>query len=175
MRLYVVRHGETVNNTLRKVSGRSETSLTERGIKQAQELGDKLFCVHFDFAFSSPLSRAYETAREITDLPIVVKNIFIERNYGKNEGKLICDTNPKELWDYNLNFSGYGVECVLDVLARARKIVDDFSFVFPSSTILLVTHSGLARAIYYVVNGIPDDGDLLKGDFPNCGYQVYDL
>lgn len=175
MRLYVVRHGETVNNTLRKVSGRKETSLTERGIKQAHEVGDKLAHVYFDFVFSSPLSRAYETAREITDLPIVVKNIFIERDYGENEGKFICDTNPGELWDYNLNFSDYGVECVHDILDRAHKIVGDLSRVFPSSTILLVTHSGLARAIYYAVNGIPDDGDLLKGDFPNCGYQVYDL
>ena len=58
MKLYVVRHGQTVNNKLRKVSGKTETILTNKGIEEARQTKEKLKDVNFDLVFSSPLIRA---------------------------------------------------------------------------------------------------------------------
>lgn len=43
----------------------SDTRLNEVGIEQAQQLGDKLSLVKFDQIFTSPFSRAFETAKII--------------------------------------------------------------------------------------------------------------
>ena len=63
MKLYIKRHGETVWNSLRKLQGTADIPLNENGIRLAEITGKALAEVPFDFAVSSPLSRAVETAR----------------------------------------------------------------------------------------------------------------
>ena len=121
MKLYVVRHGETLANIQKKVSGDKESPLTKKGICQAKELGLKFSGIDFDIVFSSPLLRAIDTARCITNKTVHIDNRLIERNYGMNEGKLIEDTNPYELWDYNLNIDKYENETVKDLLKRTAQ------------------------------------------------------
>ena len=73
MILYIIRHGETEWNKMGKMQGRTDISLSEDGRKLAQKTADGLKNVKFDYIFSSPLERAYETAyiiRGSRDLPI---------------------------------------------------------------------------------------------------------
>lgn len=175
MKLYVVRHGQTVNNKLRKVSGKTETILTNKGIEEARQTKEKLKDVNFDLVFSSPLIRAKDTAKEITDNDIIIDQRLIERDYGLNEEMLIENTNPKELWDYNLNYNDHQGETVQEILNRVNLLILDLKNKYPDKTILLVTHSGIARAIYYSINGISKDGNLMTIDIPNCGCQIYEL
>ncbi|KAA8368677.1 MAG: histidine phosphatase family protein [Leuconostoc mesenteroides] len=65
MKLYVVRHGQTIFNTLNKVQGWADTPLTKKGEKDGQEAGKRLKNVAFDVAFSSDTSRAMHTAEYI--------------------------------------------------------------------------------------------------------------
>lgn len=175
MKLYVVRHGETLANTLKTVSGDKESPLTIRGISQAKELGLLFSAVSFDVVFSSPLLRALDTARFITRKTVHIDERLIERDYGLNEGKLMKDTNPDELWNYNTNIDKDEVEPVLDLLNRVSSFIEDIKSKYPDKTVLVVTHSGVARAIYYTMNKIPKDGNLRNVELPNCGYQIYDL
>ena len=175
MKLYVVRHGQTVNNKLRKVSGKAETILTNKGIEEARQAKEKLKDVNFDLVFSSPLMRARDTAKEITDNDIIIDQRLIERDYGLNEEMPIENTNPKELWDYDLNYGDHQGETVQEILNRVHILLEDLKNKYQDKTILLVTHSGVARAIYYSINGIPEDGNLMTIDVPNCGNQIYEL
>ena len=175
MILYVVRHGETVSNKMMKVSGDEEALLTNNGIRQAELLKEKFSDISFDYVFSSPLLRAYETAKLITDNEIIIDERLKERDYALNEGKLIVDTNPKEIWNYYLNSNSNGVEKVQDLLSRISDCLKDLKNKYDDKTILLVTHSGVARAIYYLIEGIPLDGDLTKVELTNCGYQNYEI
>ena len=175
MKLYVVRHGETVANILKKVSGDEESPLTNKGRNQAKELSEKLKNINFDYVFASPLTRAYETATLITDTNVTVDDGLLERDYALNEGKLMVDTDPKEIWNYYLNSDSNGVERVKDLFTRVRDYLEYLYSKYPDKTILLVTHSGVARAIYYIINGIPEDGDLTKVELKNCDYQVYEM
>ena len=175
MKLYVVRHGETLANLEERVSGSKESPLTSKGIMQAKKLGEELKDISFDRVFSSPLLRTIDTARLITKKTVIIDERLIERDYGDNEGKIKIETNPNELWDYNLNVETGGCEKVHDILNRAKDFISDLKENYPDETLLVVTHSGVARAIYYSLHKIPKDGNLRKIELPNCGYQIYEL
>ncbi|MBU5602852.1 histidine phosphatase family protein, partial [Citrobacter sp. S55_ASV_140] len=58
MRLWLVRHGETDANVAGLYSGHAPTSLTERGIAQAQTVGKLLRNLPVDNVLCSELERA---------------------------------------------------------------------------------------------------------------------
>ncbi len=175
MKLYVVRHGQTLANTLQTVSGDKESPLTAEGIRQAKSLGEEFKDINFDVVFSSPLLRAIDTARLITNKTIHLDERLIERDYGLNEGKLIKNTDPNEIWDYNLNTDKYDNETVRHILERAFDFIEFLKENYSDKTVLVVTHSGLSRAIYYTLNELPKDGNLNKLELSNCGFMYYDL
>ena len=67
MRIYVVRHGETDANRQGVFQGRVDSRLLPSGFELARQTGAALAGVRFDAAFSSPLSRAMDTARTLLD------------------------------------------------------------------------------------------------------------
>ena len=66
MLLYIVRHGDPVYET---------DSLTERGRKQAQAVGKRMFDAKIDKIYSSPMGRAMETAEPACRLLGIEKEI----------------------------------------------------------------------------------------------------
>ena len=60
--LYLVRHGETDWNRQRRIQGLTDIPLNETGRRQARDTGMLLRRRRWDGVFSSPLSRAVETA-----------------------------------------------------------------------------------------------------------------
>ena len=62
-----IRHGQTDQNSKGNVQGRKDFPLNEEGRKQAHQVASYLINnnYHFDVIYSSPLSRAYETAKII--------------------------------------------------------------------------------------------------------------
>ena len=81
MRLYVARHGETEWNRLNKVCGRTDSPLTDTGLRQAQLLADKLDDCPIDVIIASPLSRAQKTAQAVAQrkhLQVVTDDRLIE-------------------------------------------------------------------------------------------------
>ncbi len=93
--LYFVRHGQCVANAEGVLAGRQDSPLTELGIEQAREEAVKIrnSGLSFDMIVSSPLSRAYDTARiiaEENDYPaeaIVVIDDLREKESGDFEGR----------------------------------------------------------------------------------------
>ena len=175
MKLYVVRHGQTLANIEKIVSGDKETPLTIEGIKEAEALREVFKDIKFDVVFSSPLLRAIDTARIISGKTVRIDERITERDYGLNEGKQIIDTNPEELWDYKLNTDKNEVEPVKDVLKRVQEFIDFLKENYKNKTVLVVTHSGISRAIYYTQNNIPKDGKLKNLELKNCEYQEYNF
>ncbi|KAH9821394.1 Adenosylcobalamin/alpha-ribazole phosphatase [Teratosphaeria destructans] len=109
MKLYLIRHGETVDNVAGLYAGVRNSALTNYGVEQAQRLGQYFAKtqVHFTHIFSSPLTRAYETAEAVRkaqssakggedDLQIVKVPDLIEQDFGFYEGKpFYARSDPK--------------------------------------------------------------------------------
>ena len=63
MRVYIVRHGESVNNLNKLWTGWNDEELSEKGREDAKRAGDIIKGVSLDRIYSSDLSRAMDTAR----------------------------------------------------------------------------------------------------------------
>ena len=62
MRFFVIRHGETAWNVAGRFQGQQDTELNEKGLAQADLLGERLAGHRFEAVLTSPLSRAKVTA-----------------------------------------------------------------------------------------------------------------
>lgn len=88
--LYLIRHGQTDWNLRAALQGRTDIPLNETGRRQAQEARQRLEGVRFDAVYSSPLSRAMETAALVSGWPmekIRADQRLIEIAFGPYEGK----------------------------------------------------------------------------------------
>src|SRR3989442_10687842 len=65
MRLLLIRHAESQGNFERRLQGRREFPLTERGLAQAQALAERLVSLPLSAVYSSPVGRAIQTAEVI--------------------------------------------------------------------------------------------------------------
>ena len=66
MKLYLIRHGESIGNELGISQGqRNDLSLTEKGRDQAKRIAKKLANEKIDAIYSSDLKRANDTAEII--------------------------------------------------------------------------------------------------------------
>ena len=177
MRLYVVRHGETVKNQFGLIQGQTEADLNENGINEAKKLRELIDSLNIDVVISSPLRRAKDTARLITNdkYDIIIDERLIERNYGLSEGKPVDSDLTVKYWDFNLNTDLNDVEKVRDLLARVSDFIEDIRLKYDDKNVLVVAHSAILRAIHYAINGIPEDGDLLKIEIPNLRIMEYDI
>ncbi|GEO68850.1 histidine phosphatase family protein [Levilactobacillus acidifarinae] len=89
--LYVVRHGQTYFNIYNKLQGWSNSPLTEAGLADARQAGQRLKDVSFAAAYCSDTTRAEQTAQTIiaanASAPkLVTAPFFREEFYGYYEG-----------------------------------------------------------------------------------------
>ena len=98
MEIYVMRHGTTQWNKLKKLQGRSDIPLDEDGRELARNCRDGMKHIHFDKCYSSPLKRAYETAEIILegrDILIICDERLTEVSFGSFEGRSNEGTGPR--------------------------------------------------------------------------------
>ena len=82
-KIWFVRHAQSEYNKKKLFTGWHDPELTEHGIHIAHELKEELYGIKFDMVFSSPLKRAFSTARIlIDDQEIIVDDRLKERSYG---------------------------------------------------------------------------------------------
>ncbi len=104
LEIVLVRHGETTANTYKLIQGWTDNPLNEAGILQAHEAGKYLKSINYkpDVAYTSPLSRAYDTGEIILSyinhsLSLNHDFHFIERNFGPFEHHEAIPTLEKVL------------------------------------------------------------------------------
>ena len=95
MILYVIRHGETAWNKVRRLQGQTDIPLAEEGIRLARETGIGMKDIPIDLVISSPLQRALQTANCITEgrnIPILTDERIQEISFGDWEGESLIDS-----------------------------------------------------------------------------------
>ncbi len=167
-RFFLVRHGETEWNRLRKIQGLSDIPLNDTGRAQASALGEILAQHRFDLIVSSPLSRALETAQILAHrlgmpAPVIIDTL-VERNYGEAEGSNGADLDTR----YPAGTEIPGREDRADVTRRAVSTLHDLARRHPEADILAVAHGGLIRSVVeYAAPGVH------KEPITNCSVHSF--
>ena len=178
MKLYVVRHGETEWNILKKMQGSADIPLNEHGKEQAQQTKSNLENIRFDIIFCSPLIRAKQTAEIINidrDLDIMFDDRLRERNYGEFEGMGKSSFDYNSFWSYNKNLKYTKAENVQDFFKRIYNFLDEIKMNYSNKNILVVCHAGVTKAIECYANGMMKDEEIGPYLPNNASVQEYNI
>jgi probable phosphoglycerate mutase len=161
-RVYLVRHGATVSSAEDSFNGETDIALSEAGREQARALARRLAGERIDAFYSSPLSRAMETARlvatshgnEVAPVPAIR-----EVSHGRWEGKRraeVATLYPEEYrrWEADpWSFAPQGGETGLAVTARALPALLEIVEEHPGQTVLAVSHKATIRLLIAALLG----------------------
>jgi broad specificity phosphatase PhoE len=155
-RLFLVRHGATTATEEDRFSGSSGAELSDLGRWQAARLGERLSQQGLTAAYSSPLSRALDTARIIGDccgLDPTTRDELREIGHGHWEGLKRKDVEAQFASEYAawesdpFTFAPEGGESGLGVLARALPVIREIVTAHPGGRILVVSHKATLRLV----------------------------
>jgi len=164
MRLYFVRHGESIANLLWEFSNSGfKHPLTEKGIEQARAVARSLSGLQVEQIYSSPVMRAVQTAQilaESLQAPLEITEALREWDVGIYEGT----TDPvgwqlhrqvQEDWFTHRKFDSKmpGGESFNEIQARFTPFIEGLVQDARNSnrSIVLVAHGGLYLAMLPVI------------------------
>ena len=146
--VYLVRHGETVDNALQIMQGQTHGCLNEKGREQARIVAERLAGEAFDAVVASDLQRAIQTAEIIAaphGLPVVTTPLLRERDWGGFTGRFIPDLRDA-VWPDD-------IETEEALLARARTFLIYITATYPGKRVVAVGHGIFNKALLAVYAG----------------------
>lgn len=187
MLLYMIRHGVTQWNRLKRVQGAMDIPLAEEGIRLARLTGEALKDVTFDICFTSPLTRARQTAECVLrgrDIPVIADERIQEINFGVLEGTQFKDKEGnviskemdmffKEPLRYQRPEKG---EDIQDILNRTRDFWEEkiHDPALQEKRILVSTHGCALRALQQNIYQEPEN--FWHGNVPpNCSVSIAEI
>jgi broad specificity phosphatase PhoE len=163
-RFLLIRHAltEVTGSTL--IGRLPGISLSQRGVEQAVDLARFVRRWEPDLVLSSPLERATETAKYISEacrVDVVIDRAFEECDFGRWTGLTFSDlgTDPElQLFNSRRSFSSapdgeslYAVQC--RAVHRMTRLQQEHM----GKTVAIVTHADVIRAILTYAAGVPID------------------
>ncbi len=144
--LYLVRHGETVDNANQIMQGQTQGELNENGVQQAREFSEQWKNKEIDIILASDLKRSIDTARIIAEphqLEVLTTPLLRERDWGSFTGRFIPELKG-EVWPDD-------IETLENLLSRAGEFIAYVKQTFPGKKVLAVGHGIINKAIqsYY--------------------------
>lgn len=177
MKIYLVRHGETLFNKKGLVQGFCDSPLTTKGIKQALNLNKSLFNIPFTCGYSSTSERAIDT------LDYILKDRDIKKYHLKdlkemNFGDLEGDDENKTFGNFDkfastiIEHGGESFDDVSNRLTNAlERIAKD-----NDGNVLVVSHGGAIMNFLLTLDKEKVENFLAQGTFiENCSVTILDF
>ncbi len=169
--IYVIRHGETDWNKSQRFQGQTDIKLNDTGRDQAIKLKPIIQQLGVESVYTSPLSRALETAELATQdlrLSIQKDERLRETNVGAAEGLTMdelllkfgpdCLTRWRSYEERLLDFSFENGESKRQMMFRARQVLLEIAQGSNRQSIAIFTHGMLMRALTFIFGeGMPWD------------------
>jgi alpha-ribazole phosphatase len=156
IRVYLVRHGQTLWNAEGRYQGKMDSALSPLGRSQAARLARALAGAPFAAIYSSPLVRAWDTALVIAAphrLPVVpveeLHEIFLGAWEGLTEGEItrrFGDVIARRRRDPERVVPDGG-ESLAQVQARATRAIEGILARHDDATIAVVAHGAVNKMI----------------------------
>ena len=173
MTIYLIRHGETDWNRQHRFQGSNDIPLNENGLAVAREtaVGMAEAGLTFHRIYSSPLSRAYETAKIICpDQEIETDDRLREVSFGDLEGEVYADVK-------SLPMPAPGGEDIPQLQSRVLACLEDI-MADPANEgkrILVSAHGGVIRSVMMHLKNLPREEFWTGGVSKNCGVTILDV
>jgi alpha-ribazole phosphatase len=161
--IILVRHGETQWNSSEIFRGRADVPLNEKGLRQAQLLGEYLRDEKIDTVYSSPLKRAIKTAEAIAarhSLPVNIIENLNDIDCGEWQGLSLREVKERyqELYqdwlDTPEQVKILGGESLEDVKNRVVPFVQDAVMRCGEGKIVLVSHRAVNKVLICALLGL---------------------
>ncbi|HEU4966107.1 MAG TPA: histidine phosphatase family protein [Candidatus Saccharimonadales bacterium] len=147
-------HGTTTDNEHKISSGWNDVSLSQLGVKQAQELGERYEDQTLAAIFCSDLERSYKTAELAfgDKYPIVKDARLRECNYGNMNG---APKQEVEAYKATAITTPYpNGESYADTSKRMKAFLDDLLRSYDDKTVMVIGHRATQYGLEEWVNGI---------------------
>ena len=148
--IFLVRHGETVDNARQIMQGQTQGELNEKGREQARQVAERLAEEQVDAVVASDLHRAIQTAEYIAaqhGLSVTTTPLLRERDWGSFTGCFIPDLKGK-VWPDD-------IESEEALLLRARSFILYILATYPEKRVVAVGHGIMNKAILAVYARCP--------------------
>ncbi|MBQ9142467.1 MAG: histidine phosphatase family protein [Lachnospiraceae bacterium] len=188
MKLYLIRHGETDQNKIKCLQGRTDIELNAYGRELAYKTAEGLREVDFHMIFTSPLKRARETAEIIKgerNIPMIVEERIQEISFGAYEGlcygKEHYSIPDKDFMNFFDKPECYvtppGGESFAEVLARTGAFLQELmgKKELADKTILLSTHGCALKALLAAARNTELANFWGEGVHKNCAVSLLEI
>jgi broad specificity phosphatase PhoE len=174
MKIYFVTHATSKDNEKGIASGWRDVELSEIGIQQAKNLGERLKNIKIDLICCSDLKRAINTVKIAfgEKYPIIVDRRLREINYGDFNGKLkelINSIKEKYIKEPFPNGESYE-----QAVARVQEFFKELKEKYSDKTVLVVGHRTTQYGLEVMV-GQKTLKECLKTPFRWQPYWEYSL
>ncbi|MCS7060550.1 MAG: histidine phosphatase family protein [Anaerolineae bacterium] len=159
--LFLIRHAQSMANEEGRIQGWLDSPLSELGRQQAQALAERFRSIRLHAVYSSPLSRARDTAQAIAHLqklPVLLDERLKEYNMGHWTG--LSREEIQALWpsvnleaDHELVVPGG--ESAQDVRNRVELFLREAMAQGGDQSLAIVTHSGTLGMVVCAMLGMP--------------------
>lgn len=157
--LILLRHGQTTANASSLLQGRIDLPLDPTGLEQARACGTHVRERHPGArVISSPLQRAVQTARAITD-DVEIDDRFIELDYGDWDGLGVADVGPGEWarWREDIHFRPPNGESLAELDSRVRPALEELADEARHGDVVVVSHvSPIKSAVSWALGVGPE-------------------
>ncbi len=165
MRIYLVRHGETLENAMGIMQGHMNNSLSDKGLSQARRISERLKNECFDVIYSSDLKRAATTASIISvyhDKGVIFTKELRGRDHGDLTG--VCKSEV-DLSNVPSNFESD------ELLSMRVKVFLNKLRSFNQEKVLIVSHGRFIKIMISLLAGNP----LMSVKYKNTALSVINI
>lgn len=178
-RIFITRHGEAESNR-RRIFGRPETGLTERGLVQAKHLSEYLADKGIGLIYSGNLKRQLQTTEVILKAIPAEHRITPDLNerywgelIGKSYGESGINPDPVDVFLHTLYFSDFPTaETKEQISKRVIRVRDEIILPNKDKGLLLVS-SGFT--VSFLVNALLGNKELEYYRQSNCSVCEFTL
>ncbi len=163
LKLYFLRHGETVQSRTGRYCGNLDPELTSEGEKMAEQFSYAYGAIPWVAAYVSPMKRTIATAKplcEAAGLKMELREGLKEICYGQWEGELPETVNKKYHDDYVrwLTDPGWNAptegETGIEISRRSSVVIQEIQNCYSEGNVLVVSHKATIRIIICQLLGI---------------------
>jgi broad specificity phosphatase PhoE len=181
--LYLIRHGQTDWNEKQIFRGRADVPLNGRGRKGAEALSRHLEGVRAVECYSSPLSRARETAEILVrphSIDIKIEDGVIDVDYGEWQGQGNADVERSfaetyRRWRERPHHTKFpDGESLSIVRKRSLATLERIRAAHPDDVVFVVSHRVVTKVIMCAELGL-GNAAFWRIRQDNCAYNIIEL